>query len=267
MQDARQGRSKAALGAAGRRPKAKKTCSRRSPRCSEVGSRDGRADPCGRQASAPTLRRRRRHGMPACQGRQGRLLLSSPQDKLGEVRDVRLQRRGEASTTRNMWATSLGATKLTARRRDEDRRAREESGHLNLPAAPAHRRTDEGVRCPGGRPAALREPRLPVHAESRRGGRRRRLHRGARRAPGLRHRRLWDPGRDDRAGRGAAANPPDRSRRGRAPDPRLPCRRPRRLGGRPQGARLEAPALARDPARARAARSARPAATGSRSTS
>ena len=36
----------------------------------------------------------------------------------------------------NMWATSWALTKLTRRRREEDRRAREESGHLNLPAAP-----------------------------------------------------------------------------------------------------------------------------------
>src|SRR5438552_17881131 len=64
-----------------------------------------------------------------CQGRQGRLLLSKRAEVQDEVRDLRLQRRGEPRRRRPV-AGRLRAEGVDRRRRGKDRRAGEESGEL-----------------------------------------------------------------------------------------------------------------------------------------
>src|SRR5665647_1168320 len=95
-----------------------------------TGSRRGRAAPCDHQSQRPsplaeTLVRDAR----LCQGRQGRLLLPKRAEVQHEVRDVRLQRRGEPRRRCHV-ARSLRAEGVDRRRRGEDQRAREESGEL-----------------------------------------------------------------------------------------------------------------------------------------
>src|SRR5713226_2571894 len=92
--------------------------------------RTGQAPPCYHQSQragplAETLVRDAR----VCQGRQGRLLLPKRAEVQHEVRDVRLQRRGE-SRRRRPVAGRLRAEGVDRRRRGKDRRAREESGEL-----------------------------------------------------------------------------------------------------------------------------------------
>ena len=65
-----------------------------------------------------------------CQGRQGRLLLPKRGQVQVEVRDSRLQRRGEPRRRRHV-ADLLRAEGVDPRRRDKDPRAREESGELS----------------------------------------------------------------------------------------------------------------------------------------
>src|SRR5439155_19126259 len=69
-----------------------------------------------------------------CQERQGRLLLPKRAEVQHEVRDVRLQRRGEARRRRRV-AHRLRAEGVDRRRRGKDRRAREESGELRTDLA------------------------------------------------------------------------------------------------------------------------------------
>src|SRR3989454_4387299 len=95
-----------------------------------TGSRHGQAAPCDHQSQragplAETLVRDAR----VCQGRQGRLLLPKRAEVQDEVRDVRLQRRGEPRRRRHV-AGRLRAEGVDCRRRGKDRGAREESGEL-----------------------------------------------------------------------------------------------------------------------------------------
>ena len=71
-----------------------------------------------------------------CQGRQGRLLLPKRAEVQREVRDARLQRRGEPRRRRHV-ADRLRAEGVDRRRRGKDRRAREESGELNMKSQPS----------------------------------------------------------------------------------------------------------------------------------
>src|SRR5207253_1461659 len=64
-----------------------------------------------------------------CQERQGRLLLPKRAEVQHEIRDVRLQRRGEPRRRRHV-ADRLRSDGVDRRRRGKDRRAREESGEL-----------------------------------------------------------------------------------------------------------------------------------------
>src|SRR5256712_2823786 len=95
-----------------------------------TGSRHGQAAPCDHQSQrasplAETLVRDAR----VYQGRQGRLLLPKRAEVQDEVRDVRLQRRGEPRRKRHV-AGRLRAEGADCRRRGKDRRAREEGGEL-----------------------------------------------------------------------------------------------------------------------------------------
>src|SRR5438477_3047631 len=95
-----------------------------------TGSRHGQAAPCCRQSQrasprAETLVRDAR----VCQGRQGGLLLPKRAEVQDEVRDVRLQRRGEPRRRRHV-ADRLRSDEVDRRRRGKDRCAREESGEL-----------------------------------------------------------------------------------------------------------------------------------------
>src|SRR5713226_8944977 len=97
--------------------------------------RTGQAPPCYHQSQrasplAETLVRDAR----VCQGRQGRLLLPKRAEVQHEVRDVRLQRRGEPRRRRPV-AGRLRAEGIDRRRRGKDRRAREESGELRTELA------------------------------------------------------------------------------------------------------------------------------------
>src|SRR5207237_8377892 len=64
-----------------------------------------------------------------CRERQGRLLLPKRAEVQHEIRDVRLQRRGEPRRRRHV-ADRLRSDGVDRRRRGKDRRAREESGEL-----------------------------------------------------------------------------------------------------------------------------------------
>jgi uncharacterized protein YdhG (YjbR/CyaY superfamily) len=126
------------------------------------------------KASAPALSPKTWYGMPAyakdgkvvcffqsaqkfnmvrdarlCQGRQGRLLLPKCAEVQHEVRDARLQRRGEPRRRRPV-AGRLRAEGVDRRRRGKDRRAREESGELRTdlvtgPRPRPDRRSGRGV--------------------------------------------------------------------------------------------------------------------------
>src|SRR3989442_2392957 len=95
-----------------------------------TGSRYGQAAPCGHQSQrAGPLAEDLVRDARVCQGRQGRLLLPERAEVQDEVRDVRLQRRGEARRRRHV-ADRLCSEGVDRRRRGKDRRAREESGEL-----------------------------------------------------------------------------------------------------------------------------------------
>src|SRR5439155_1159668 len=97
-----------------------------------TGSRPGRAAPCNHQSQrAGPLAEDLVRDARVCQGRQGGLLLPKRAEVQGEVRDVRLQRRGEPRQGRHV-ADRLRAEGVNRRRRGEDRRAREEGGELRF---------------------------------------------------------------------------------------------------------------------------------------
>ena len=100
-----------------------------------TGSRHGQAAPCDHQSQrASPLAENLVRDARVCQGRQGRLLLPKRAEVQGEVRDVRLQRRGEPRRRRHV-ADLLRAEGVDCRRRGKDRRAREESGELRTELA------------------------------------------------------------------------------------------------------------------------------------
>ena len=90
-------------------------------------------------------------------GRQGRLLLPERAEVQDEVRDVRLQRRGESRRGRHV-ADWLRVGDVVRRRRGENRRAREEGGELRLRAHPRVRPAGRRVpqRSTGARSASRR---------------------------------------------------------------------------------------------------------------
>src|SRR5256886_9824387 len=99
----------------------------------------GQAAPCYHQSQhASPLGETLVRDARVCQERQGRLLLPKRAEVQDEVRDVRLQRRGEPRRRRRV-AHRLRAEGVDRRRRGKDRRAREESGELGLisPLGPA----------------------------------------------------------------------------------------------------------------------------------
>src|SRR5205807_2910134 len=103
---------------------------REDRRAAEIGSRPGRAAPCGHQSQrasplAETLVRNAR----VCQGRQCRLPLPNRAEVQDEVRDARLQRQGEPRR-RHHVARRLRSDGVDSRRRGKNRRAREEGGEL-----------------------------------------------------------------------------------------------------------------------------------------
>jgi hypothetical protein len=82
------------------------------------------------KASAPVLSPKLWYGMPAyAKGRQGPLFLPERAEVQREVRDVRLQRRGEPRRWCHV-ADRLRSDGADRRRRGKDRRAREESSEL-----------------------------------------------------------------------------------------------------------------------------------------
>ena len=100
-----------------------------------TGSRHGQAAPCDHQSQrASPLAENLVRDARVCQGRQGRLLLPKRAEVQLEVRDVRLQRRGEPRRRRHV-ADLLRAEGVDRRRRGKDRRAREESGELRTDLA------------------------------------------------------------------------------------------------------------------------------------
>src|SRR5207245_11807632 len=106
-----------------------------------TGSRDGQAAPCYHQSQhASPLGETLVRDARVCQERQGRLLLPKRAEVQDEVRDVRLQRRGEPRRRRRV-AHRLRAEGVDRRRRGKDRRAGEESGELRteLVTEPRHR--------------------------------------------------------------------------------------------------------------------------------
>ena len=101
-------------------------------------------------ASAPALSPRLWYGMPASvKDGKGRLLLPMRAEVQDEVRDVRLQRRGEPRRRRHL-ADRLRSDGVDRRRRGKDRRAREASGELRT-------ELDTGPR-PSGTAWALAKP-------------------------------------------------------------------------------------------------------------
>ena len=89
------------------------------------------------KASAPDLSPKTWYGMPAY-AKDGKVVcfFQSADEVQIEVRDVRLQRRGEPRQRRHV-ADLLRAEEADRRRRGEDRRAREESGELRTELATA----------------------------------------------------------------------------------------------------------------------------------
>src|ERR671917_2200184 len=105
-----------------------------------TGSRHGRAAPCDRQGkrASPLAENLVRDARVCQQGRQGPLLLPKRAQVQLEVRDARLQRRGEPRRRLHV-ADLLRAEGVDRRRRGEDRRAREECGELSQLLSPAPR--------------------------------------------------------------------------------------------------------------------------------
>src|SRR5687767_635249 len=120
-------------GGRGKRP------AREDRRDAGTGSHHGRAAPRDRQSQrASPLAENLVRDARVCQGRQGRLLLPERAEVQLEVRDARLQRRGEPRRRRHV-ADLLRAEGVDRRRRGKDRRAREESGELSQLLSPAPR--------------------------------------------------------------------------------------------------------------------------------
>src|SRR2546430_3358790 len=95
-----------------------------------TGSRDGQAAPCDHQGQcASPLAENLVRDARVCQGRRGRLLLPARAEVQNEVRDPRLQRRGEPRRRRPV-AGRLRAEGVDPDRRGKDQRAREESHPL-----------------------------------------------------------------------------------------------------------------------------------------
>src|SRR5438876_1135376 len=95
-----------------------------------TGSRDGQAAPCDHQGQcASPLAEDLVRDARVCQGRRGRLLLPARAEVQNEVRDPRLQRRGEPRRRRPVGGR-LRTEGVDPNRRGKDQRAREESHPL-----------------------------------------------------------------------------------------------------------------------------------------
>src|SRR4029453_18366398 len=103
-----------------------------------------------------------------CEGREGRVLLPERQQVQVEVRDVRLQRRGEPGRRRHV-ADLLRAEEADRQGRGEDRRAREEGGALrtgpSTASALAARRLTASRRSLNGRREAMKTTTVTTQNE------------------------------------------------------------------------------------------------------
>src|SRR5215207_5141155 len=133
-----------------------------------TGSRHGQAAPCDRQNQrARPLAENLVRDARVCQGRQGRLLLPKRGEVQLEVRDVRIQRRGEPRRRRHV-ADLLRAEGVDRRRRGKDRRAREESGELSPAPEPSwpRGRTRSRLRCTCRQPRSAKRELPPFRAKT-----------------------------------------------------------------------------------------------------